>query len=80
MIKEVFFYILFIYLILYILINILKPNLIFDNEKNTLRPFGVGYKHTTIFPLWLVSILLGIFSYFLIIYLNHLKYNNVFIS
>lgn len=80
MIKEVFFYILFIYLILYILINILKPNLIFDNEKNTLRPFGVGYKHTTIFPLWLVSILLGIFSYFLIIYLNHLKYNNVFIG
>ena len=80
MIKEVFFYILFIYLILYILINIIKPNLIFDNEKNTLRPFGVGYKHTTIIPLWLVSILLGIFSYFLIIYLNHLRYNNVFIS
>lgn len=80
MIKEVFFYVLCIYLVLYILINLFKPNLIFDNEKQTLRPFGVGYKHTTIFPLWLVSILLGIFSYFLIIYLNHLRYNNVFIS
>ena len=58
MIKEVFFYVLCIYLVLYILINLFKPNLIFDNEKQTLRPFGVGYKHTTIFPLWLVSICL----------------------
>lgn len=52
----------------------------FDNEQGITRPFGVGYHHSTIMPLWLCSILLAIFSYFIIIYVLHIRYNNVFIQ
>jgi len=78
--KHAFSCIIFLYLILYILINYFSPNIIFNNDINILRPFGVGYGNTTILPLWLVSILLAIFSYIFVIYLNHLFYNNVFIK
>jgi len=76
--KHPFTCIIFLYLILYILINYFSPNIIFNND--IVRPFGVGYVNTTILPLWLVSILLAIFSYIFVIYLNHLFYNNVFIK
>jgi hypothetical protein len=45
-----------------------------------LRPFGVGYKNTTILPLWLASILLAIFSYFVVLYVIHLRYQTIFIA
>lgn len=62
-----------IFLFTYSLIVYLKPHMIFDNKKNCLRQFGVGYKNTTIFSLWLVSIILAIFSYFIVIYIYHLQ-------
>jgi hypothetical protein len=78
--KDSFTIIVLLYLILYIALTFVKPNIIFDNEHNRLRPFGVGYNNTTIIPLWLCSILLAIFSYFIIVYIIHLKYNNIFIQ
>tara|TARA_Y100000768_G_scaffold388678_1_gene386094 strand:- start:6162 stop:6401 length:240 start_codon:yes stop_codon:yes gene_type:complete len=57
-----------LFLILYSIINVVKPNFIFDNKKNTVRNFGVGYKNTTVLTLWIVSIALAIFSYFIVIY------------
>lgn len=78
--KDSFTIIVIVYLLLYILLTYFKPNFIFDNENEILRQFGVGYNNTTIMPLWLCSIVLAIFSYFIIIYLLHLKYNNIFIQ
>ena len=78
--KDTFTLIVILYLILYSLVTFLKPNFLFDNEHDLLRPFGVGYNNTTIMPLWLCSILLAIFSYFIILYLMHLRYNNLFIQ
>lgn len=78
--KDSFTIIVIVYLLLYILLTYFKPNFIFDNENEILRQFGVGYNNTTIMPLWLCSIILAIFSYFIIIYMLHLKYNNIFIQ
>ena len=78
--KDSFTLIVILYLILYILLTYLKPDFIFDHDNETMRQFGVGYNNTTVIPLWLCSILLAIFSYFIIIYFFHLKYNNVFIQ
>lgn len=62
-----------IFLSLYLIIITIKPNFIFDNKKNTLRQFGVGYKNTTILTLWITTILLAIFSYFIVIYIYYIK-------
>lgn len=64
-----------IYVGLYLIINQIKPEIIFNTDEDNLRQFGVGYKEKTIFPLWLVSIILAIFSYFIVCYIYHLKYN-----
>ena len=63
----------FLFITLYFLINIVQPNFIYNNRENCLRHFGIGYRNTTILSLWLVSILLAIFSYFVIIYIYYLK-------
>ena len=62
-----------IFVTLYLLINIIKPEFIFNSKQNCLRPFGIGYTNTTVLTLWLVSIVLAIFSYFLVIYIYHLN-------
>lgn len=58
----------FLFVSLYSIINIIQPNAIYNHQQKSLRPFGVGYKNTTILSLWLVSILLAILSYFIVIY------------
>ena len=62
-----------IFLFAYSLTIYLKPNMIFDNRKNCLRQFGVGYKNTTIFSLWLSVSFWLYFSYFMVIYIYHLQ-------
>lgn len=78
--KDSFTIIVILYLILYSGLTYLKPNFIFDNDNEVMRQFGVGYNNTTIIPLWLCSILLAIFSYFIIVYILHIKYNTIFIQ
>ena len=63
----------FLFIILYLLINIIKPNFIFNKQENCLRDFGVGYKNTSVLSLWIVSILLAIISYLIVIYIFHLQ-------
>ena len=46
----------------------------FINENGTLKHFGIGYKNKTIFPLWLISILYAIISYFIV--LLYISFNN----
>jgi hypothetical protein len=74
------FLVLCLYVILYSVIIYIKPELIFNNIRGCLRPFGVGYKNTTILPLWLISIILAIISYFIVLYVLHMKYNSIFIK
>jgi hypothetical protein len=62
-----------LFVTLYLLINIIKPEFIFNTKQNCLRPFGVGYKNCSVLSLWLVSILLAILSYFFVIYVYQLN-------
>tara|TARA_Y100000992_G_C20968894_1_gene351708 strand:- start:241 stop:474 length:234 start_codon:yes stop_codon:yes gene_type:complete len=62
-----------LFLIFYSIIVFIKPNFIYNNKDDTLRQFGVGYKNTTVLSLWLVSIFLAIFSYYVVIYWLNLQ-------
>ena len=62
-----------IFLILFGLIVITKPELIFDKNGKP-REFGLGYKNKTVIPLWLAAIYLAIISYVLSLYICNLKY------
>ena len=55
--------VIFLFIILYGIVVFLKPGMIFNNKDNCLRSFGVGYKNTTIVPLWLISILFAIVTF-----------------
>jgi quinol-cytochrome oxidoreductase complex cytochrome b subunit len=72
--------VIFVYICLYGVIVFFQPEISFNNRNNSLRQFGVGYKHTTIMPLWLISILFAIISYFIVLYILHLRYNTIFIN
>lgn len=56
-----------LFLALFSLIHFLKPSLIY-NDDGGFRPFGVGYRHKTVIPIWIVAIILAIFSYMFVLY------------
>lgn len=56
-----------IFLLIFFIIHMLKPTIMY-NEDGGFRPFGVGYRHKTVVPIWLVSILVAIFSYLGVLY------------
>ncbi len=62
---------LLIFLILFFMIHYLKPSIVYD-ENGEFRPFGVGYRHKTVIPIWLVAIITAIFSYLSV--LSYLAY------
>jgi hypothetical protein len=41
---------------------LVKPSLVYMPD-GSFREFGVGYKNKTVFPIWLVAIILAILSY-----------------
>jgi hypothetical protein len=51
-----------LFIALFSLFHWIKPGFAY-NEQGGFRPFGLGYQHKTIFPAWVVAILLAIFSY-----------------
>ena len=57
-----------IFIVLFTIIHITKPVFIYNNEGG-FRQFGVGYKHKTVIPIWLVDIILAILSYLFVLYL-----------
>ena len=60
-----------LFLILFGIFHLIKPGFAYD-ENGAYRHFGVGYKHKTVLPVWLVAIVLAIFSYLAILmYLYH---------
>ena len=58
----------FIFIILFTIVHISKPVFIYNNDGG-FRPFGVGYKHKTVIPIWLAAIILAIMSYLFVLYL-----------
>ena len=54
-----------LFAVIYIVLSTYKPGFIFSKDGN-IREFGVGQSNKTILPLWLVSLLLGILSYYVI--------------
>ena len=56
-----------LFLIMFSIIHVTKPKL-FYNKEGGFRPFGVGYRHKTVVPIWILSILLAIISYLAISY------------
>ena len=56
-----------LFVLLFGVIVMLKPAFLY-NKDGSIREFGIGYKNKTIFPIWLVSIILGIISYLLVMF------------
>lgn len=57
---------LILFLVLYYTILVGKPDFLY-NSDGSLRQFGVGYRKKTIFPIWLMSLILGILCYLFVI-------------
>jgi hypothetical protein len=57
----------FLFLILFSMIHLLKPGLLYNND-GSFREFGVGYKNKTVIPIWIVAVVLAIFSYLAVLY------------
>ena len=57
-----------LFLVLFSIIHYLKPGFIY-NKEGGFRPFGVGYKHKTVVPMWLIAMFLAILCYiFVLVY------------
>jgi len=60
-----------LFLILFGAIHYFKPDFLY-NKEGGFRPFGIGYRHKTVVPIWIVAIFLSILSYLAILtYLMH---------
>ena len=55
------------FVVIFCFIQKLKP-VCFFNMDGSIREFGVGYKNKTIFPVWLMSIFLGLTCYLGVMY------------
>jgi hypothetical protein len=56
-----------LFIILFSIINVFKPSFIY-NKDGSFRQFGLNSTKKTVIPIWLVTILLGIISYFFVLY------------
>jgi hypothetical protein len=56
-----------LFIIIFVFIQMMKP-VCFYNKDGSIREFGVGYKNKTIFPIWLLSLILGILCYLAVMY------------
>ena len=64
--RNIVMFSLFVFIVSYFVLNTVKPKFLY-NDNMTLRQFGVGYRKKTVLPLWLISIVLAILSYFSIL-------------
>ena len=56
-----------IFVILFGTIFWTKPLFLFKSD-GSIREFGIGYRNKTIFPIWLLSLCLGILCYLFVMY------------
>lgn len=55
-----------IFLIAFTSLHAMKPSFLYD-EDGGFRKFGLGYRHKTVVPIWLIAIVLAIFSYLFVL-------------
>lgn len=58
---------LILFFILYSLVIYVKPGFLY-NLDGSLRQFGLNSNKKTVFPVWLLAIIIAITSYFLVLY------------
>lgn len=51
-----------LFLTIFTLIQIAKPSFLY-NRNGSIKVFGIGYRNKTIFPIWVLSIILAILCY-----------------
>lgn len=67
-----------LFIVIFTAIQMMKPSCLY-NANGSVREFGIGYRNKTIFPIWLLSIILGILSYLAVMYyIAHPKISNLF--
>lgn len=57
---------LLLFLTIYTTIQFAQPAFLY-NDDGSIRQFGVGYRNKTIFPMWLMSMVLGILCYLFVV-------------
>ena len=57
-----------LFVLLFGIVHVAKPGLAYL-PNGAYRPFGVGYKHKTVVPIWLISIILAILSYTFVLFI-----------
>ena len=67
------YFALILFVIMFGAFHAIKPAISYD-EDGSFRPFGVGYKHKTVVPAWLVAICMSILSYVFVLFLLASKY------
>jgi hypothetical protein len=56
-----------IYIVVFCLVQAFKPGFIY-NEDGSLKQFGLGVRQKTVIPIWLIALILAIFSYLFVLY------------
>ena len=56
-----------LFVFLFFTIHYNKPLALY-NVDGDFKEFGVGYRHKTVFPIWIVSIIMAILCYLAVIY------------
>ena len=56
-----------IFILLFAFVQHLEPSFLY-NKDGTLKQFGLGRKSRTVLPVWLVTMILAIFSYLFVLY------------
>ena len=56
-----------IYIAVFCIVQFIKPNFLY-NEDGSLKKFGLGVRQKTVIPIWLITMILAIFSYLLVLY------------
>ena len=60
----------FVFLLVFSTFHFYKPGFAYGKEGG-FRPFGLGYRNKTVLPAWLISIIVAIFAYLAVMYLDH---------
>ena len=56
-----------IYIAIFGIVQVIKPSFIY-NDDGSLKPFGLGVRQKTVIPIWLITLILAIFSYLFVLY------------
>ena len=56
-----------LFIIIFCIVQAIKPNFIY-NDDGSLKQFGLGVRQKTVVPIWLVTMILAIFSYLFVLY------------